>query len=469
MQFQVRTYLYGWLITLCASLVVTGCAVPSEEVNFLAQNEVEHTLVMYLLADNNLSTSIYNNALDAERGMIGASPATRLVIYLDTDKDSKLYEVRYLPYGDGSEHIRYCKTLKEYPRQTSTTPEVMKMVLEDVVRLAPSRSYGLVMSGHGTGWYPKPTSGIGYENQKVAPLMQTAANEWDAEYYFDHLWNDSPETRSMGYDFAIGADGNWSRKEESCYIVAEELVEGLSPIHFDYIIFDACFMSSVEFLYDMRHSADYIVASPVEILAVGLPYVEIVSTLMSHTSNLNRLGDVVMDVYMRDDAFSARKSLALTMIDCSKLDALAESVAEIYASTGATDCIEFIENRFNYAMVNSMLLPYFAGVQPLDRMRPAGFHDLEDFVLGISDDEQLREKFLAALDDVVVWSCHTEDIFAQGYTLDGMAYSGSNIEYKVDGKLSLCGISTYIPLRETPQTFSFYKQTPWAKRIYRLN
>ena len=101
-----------------------------ESVDVLGHGEVEHTLVMYLLADNNLSAAIYKNALDAEEGMIGASPATRLVIYLDTTEDSKLYEIRYLPYGGGGEHIRTCKTLKTYPRQTSTTPEVMKMVME---------------------------------------------------------------------------------------------------------------------------------------------------------------------------------------------------------------------------------------------------------------------------------------------------------------------------------------------------
>ncbi len=457
-------YIHRYLVALFTMSVVTGCAVPSEEMNFLAQNEVEHTLVMYLLADNNLSTSIYNNALDAEEGMIGASPATRLVIYLDTAEGSKLYEVRYLPYGDGGEHIRYCKTLKEYPRQTSTTPEVMKMVLEDVVRLAPSRSYGLVMSGHGTGWFPKITSGTNYDNQKVAPLV----GERKSEYDFDYLWDETPETRAMGYDYALGTDGKWSRNEEECYITSQEIKEGLSSIHFDYIIFDACFMSSVEFLYDMRTAADYIVASPVEILAVGLPYVEIVKTLMGHTANIDRLGDVIMDVYMKDDNFTTRKSLALTLIDCSKLDALADAVAAIYASTGADDCLALVESRLQKAIYDGEELPYFEGVQPLDRMRPAGFHDLEDFVCQLSDNNALREQFLSALDEAIRWSVHTADIYSVGYSLDGISWGYDDIEYKVGGALDLCGISSYIPISEAPITFSHYLQTAWAKRVFSL-
>lgn len=457
-----------WLLPLFAIVLTTGCAVHSDEMNFLAQNEAEHTLVMYLLAENNLSTSIYNNALDAEEGMIGASPSTRLVIYLDSADETKLYEVRYLPYGEGGEHIRHCKTLKTYPRQTSTTAEVMKTVMEDVVKLAPSRTYGLVMSGHGTGWFPKPTSGIGYESQKVAPLMPQVFGGENVEYFFD-LWRDKPETRAMGYDYALGEDGSWNRNEEESFISSQEIIEGLSPIHFNYIIFDACFMSSIEFLYDMRYSADYIVASPVEILAVGLPYTEIVGTLMKHTSNIRRLGDVVMDVYMRDNSFTSRKSLALTMIDCSKLDDLADAVAAIYSSIGAEDCVSLVEQRLQKAIWNGQELPYFEGIQTLDRMRPAGFHDFEDFVLALTDDKALEERFLAAFDDVVVWNCHTEDIFALGYSLDGMAYGRDNIEYKVGGKLSLCGISTYIPIREAPTTLSYYLQTPWAQKIYQAN
>lgn len=465
MKSLLTTHIYNILLVVLMSLLVSGCDMTESDVEMLDSGEVEHTLVMYLLAENNLSSSIYNNALDAEKGMIGSSPSTRLVIYHDTADETKLYEVRYLPYGAGGEHIRYCKTLKTYPRQTATTPEVMKAVMEDVKRLAPSRTYGLVMSGHGTGWFPKPSSGTGYDKQKVAPLVPQTSGTEEVEYFFD-LWRDNPETRAMGYDYALGADGSWNRSEDSCYVTSKEIIEGLKPIHFDYIIFDACFMSSVEFLYDMRHSADYIIASPVEILAVGLPYTEIVKTLMSHTSNLSRLGEVVMDVYMRDDSFSSRKSLALAMIDCSKLDALAESVAAIYDATTSESCVALVEERLQNAKFGDVTLPYFEGVQPLDRMRPAGFHDLEDYVLALSDDEALEERFIAALDDAIVWNCHTENIYALGYSLDGMAYGYDDIEYKVDGKLSLCGISTYIPIRETPVTLSHYLQTSWAKFIY---
>ena len=73
---RVTTYIIKVWLALLASASFAGCAdvfVPSET---LAHNEGEHTIVMYLLADNNLSSSIYQNALDAEMGMVGESPAT---------------------------------------------------------------------------------------------------------------------------------------------------------------------------------------------------------------------------------------------------------------------------------------------------------------------------------------------------------------------------------------------------------
>ena len=432
-----------WAVSVVALLVGCDLAEGGDN-NGLAHNECEHTIVMYLNANNNLSHSLYQNALDAEKGMVGALPSTRLVIYLDKASETKLYEVRYLPYGS-NEHIRYCKELKTYPTQTSTTPEVMKSVMEDVKELAPSRSYGLVMAGHGTGWFPKPSSGTSYNDQKVAPQHRP-------EYYFHHTL-EMPETRSMGYDYVDDENGTQIIKPES-YISTEEIVEGLSPIHFDYIIFDACFMSSVEFLYDLRNSADYIIASPVEILACGLPYKEVVENLATVRHDIGQVADIVMDVYMRDDNFSREKSLALATIDCSKLEALADVVAEVYASTGGGDCVQVIEDRVEKE-----------NVQVLDRMSPAGFYDLADFVCELTDDVALQTKFLEAMDELLLGVVHTDTIYSLGY--DDWGYlSYDRISGENGAPLSLCGISTYIPHAEAPLTNQLYQQTSWARKVY---
>lgn len=431
---------------LSVATLLVGCDKGNEgEGVQLAHGECEHTIIMYLTANNNLSSSIYQNALDAEKGLIGALPSTRLVVYLDTAAETKLYEISYLSYGS-EEYMRRCKVLKTYPTQTSTTPEVMKGVMEDIKQLVPSKSYGLVLAGHGTGWFPKPSAGVSYDKQKVAPLV-------GKEYHFNHTM-ESPKTRAMGYDYVVDENGHSAITDES-YISTQEIVDGLSPIHFDYVIFDACFMSSVEFLYEVRGIADYIIASPVEILACGLPYREVVENLSTSRHNISRLGDIIMDVYMRDNNYTSEKSLALATIDTSKLEDLADVVKEIYASTGGDECVQTIEQLVDKE-----------NVQVLDRMSPAGFYDLEDFVCELTDDSVLQDKFRKVLDEVLVSVVHTDEIYSLGYNTDGEYYDYDYITGRDGGPISLCGISTYIPHSEAPKTNAIYQQTLWAQKIY---
>ena len=68
-----------------------------------------------------------------------------------------------------------------------------------------------------------------------------------------------------------------------------ELAERLRPFHYDFLVFDACFMSSIEVLYEMRNSFDYIISSPTEVLATGFPYKEILPELLSNSPNYSEI------------------------------------------------------------------------------------------------------------------------------------------------------------------------------------
>lgn len=43
-------------------------------------------------------------------------------------------------------------------------------------------------------------------------------------------------------------------------------------IRFEYILFDDCFMSSIEVAYDLRKITRHLIASPCEVMAYGYPY-----------------------------------------------------------------------------------------------------------------------------------------------------------------------------------------------------
>ena len=53
----------------------------------------------------------------------------------------------------------------------------------------------------------------------------------------------------------------------------------------DFIIFDACFMGSVEVAYELRDVCDKIVASPTEVIAEGMDYITMASYLMKSSGS----------------------------------------------------------------------------------------------------------------------------------------------------------------------------------------
>lgn len=453
--------LRGLLMALCVgviTLALGGCEF-SEQDNELESGVAEHTLVMYLNANNNLSPHITNNVYDAEVGMVGAMPSTRLVIYLDTATSTKLYEVSYLRYGDGN-YIKHTRVLKEYPEQTSTTPAVMKAVFEDIKTLVPSKSYGLVHAGHGSGWFPKSDSGTAYNSQKniqLGPINtpSTSSTVGD-EYDFGFFAAKEPLTRAMGYDGDINN-----------FTSTAEFVEGISPIKFDYIVFDACFMASLEFLYELRNYTNYVIASPVEVMGPGYPYQDIVPLLVSPNHDLQAVCEKIMDVYRNDRTFSVTESAAVSLIDCSKLEALTESVSAVWRKvsmgklTSESEVVGFISANVDEKKV-----------QVLDRMKPAGFYDLKDFVEQLAGEGNVAEveAFRVALSEAVVFADNTDEITSLGYSSDGLASYGYGVIQPKDGaeSVKLCGLSCYLPRITAPITMLWYFQTEWARRAYGL-
>ena len=86
----------------------------------------------------------------------------------------------------------------------------------------PADSYGLVLWSHGTGWLP-------------------------SDIY--------------SYLRSFGQDG------KNNFMEINDLASALSKYHFDFILFDACYMSCAEVTYAFRGCADYIIGSLTEILA----------------------------------------------------------------------------------------------------------------------------------------------------------------------------------------------------------
>ena len=173
-------------------------------------------------------------------------------------------------------------------------------MLTDVKSLSPSSHYALAVGCHGYGWLPKSAFASKGKQQR---LLTVSAGD-DAGF----------PTRFFG-----GTQTDWQ-------IDITDFAEGIkmSGLHFDYILFDDCYMASIEAIYDLRHLTDYVVASPCEMMAAGLPYASIGQHLLG-TPDLKALCDGFYDFYS-----SYRMPYGtLSVVDCHEMDNLAALMKRI--------------------------------------------------------------------------------------------------------------------------------------------
>lgn len=216
---------------LFVAFILSSC---SKEEDILLKH-YKKTVVIYMVAENNLESEAYNNINEMEKGLTNNNH--NLIVYLDTKKEApKLLKI----VKDHTNKI-VSKIIATYPEQNSANPLVMKNILNEVKEKYPSDAYGLVLWSHGTAWLP----------------------------------SNYVKTRSFGKDNENEMD-------------IKDLAKAL-PSGFSYLIFDVCLMGSIEVCYELKDKVPYVLASSVEVLADGLPYKKVVPLFFKNTNVKEKL------------------------------------------------------------------------------------------------------------------------------------------------------------------------------------
>lgn len=348
-----------------------------------------HGIVFYMMGSG---TGLESDMDENVRKVMETAPSVvsdscKIAIFYDRGNYTRLTEVKKV--GGRTKQV----VLKEW--NPSSTSSVDKQFMSGVLKLIRDSlgtdTYGLVMSSHGGGWVPSDI--------------------------FDEYLTDNNTTRFFGED---GND----------YMEVPQLAEALTAAGaWDYLLFDACFMSSVEALYDLRHVADYIIASPSEVMGAGFPYQKILPLLFTADHNLTGVCQAYMDSY-KYNAKTASATIAL--VKTAGLDMLASVMKTVMsASTVKADVSK---------------------LQGYEGFLPHLYFDLKQYVHAIAPYDVAS--FDKALDDVVVYSDHTPTIYT-GY--GPLAGSISMTES--------CGITCYVETNDYPNTHSAYLNTAWAKAV----
>ena len=356
------------------------------------------TVLVYVAADNTLSGFALPDFEEMKVGMAKVEDVdVNFLVYIDKGGSPQLLELK----NENGTVVE--KVVKTYSSRNSVgvseTQEVFAAVFSNTQYQADS--YGLVYWSHGDGWLPYPLG----------------AN-----------------TRWVGQDI-----GNGDKRMN-----ISEFVEILETApHFDFILFDACFMQSVEVAYELRDYTDYCIGSPTEIPGPGASYDELVPAMF----------------FSEDAAVDIAKAYYEPY--AAKYDE-GNGISNTNWTGGASVCALRTEPLVDLAVFTKQILPGTVdnaslrkSVFDYDKRRGSdgyqdghvGYYDLVGMMRMITDDnayEAWKQIFNSA---VAYWV--TTPMNFSGFSQSMFSMEGTN------------GVSCYIPSTSNTATDKAYRSTEW--------
>lgn len=382
-------------------------------------SEKAQVLVLYSAGFNSLCAALEDDVNDMKSGYLPlvGSMSKAVLVYSRRLSETGRYTDRTPSYlirlsVDGWGKV-ISDTLKTWPEtDEAVSASTMTDVLETVKGLYPHASYGMVFSSHGSGWLPSGYYSTGKITAGTAGLQ--------AVPYIDPNSDGSmPRVKSIGID---------NITSRNTYEMEIETFAQALPMKFDYIIIDACLMGCIEVAYALKDKCDKLVFSQAEVLEDGLcDYTTLTQRVLK--PGVPDLYNLCEDSYRhyknQDDPIY--RSLTISMIDCTRLDGLAESCKSLFS-----------KYRNRISLVNA------ANVQGYFRSRKHWFYDLTDILRQSGVPEEDMTDYNKAMSDCVLYNAATDTFI--------------NFDIRTH-----CGLSMYLPADGNSELDEFYKTLSWNK------
>jgi len=360
----------------------------------IEDNKGKRNILFYIGGDNSLG---YEPRQKIDEMRKGWQPGKgEMLIYVD-QRDSDAYLLRIT---DEQEENGYyiLDTLETYVNDNSADCAVLSRVVDEVVNGFPADSYGMIFFSHASGWLP--------EGMLAHPRSLVIDG------------SDGPPAEMEYYDFAAA----------------------IPDKTFDFIIIEACLMADVMSMYELRHKADYILASPAEIVSPGFTtiYMENVMGLFNKKQSVEVLLKEFANAYCKKD--KNYNFYTLSILKMSEMDALAEVTKTILKGKAIG------EENLTMAGMQTFDRPNALIVSGTKRSR---YFDL-GHTLSCLVSESEYNTFNNQLRKTVVWKEAT-DSFLPGH-------SGFYVSY-------YSGLTTYIKQSVFPELNEAFENSSWYKAI----
>ena len=337
------------LVFLSLCIFCTTACKEDDPKNHKVPQTAEKTIFVFMPYTTNLYSDLLDNLAGMKRAIENNKGLdnTRLVIFIAKNKNqSTLIDIKY--------NKGVCKqdTLETFSSPTYLTTSGRVELLNKVKKYAPANHYAMIIGCHGMGWLPSTTV---FKAKKSR--------------YFGGLEN--------GYKIDINDFAESIRA---------------TGMKMQFILFDDCYMSSIEVAYELKDATDYLIASTSEIMDKGMPYHRIYQHLMSAEPNYEAVCNNFYDYYSKYS--SPYGTIGVT--DCRYIDDMADMMKNINAT-----------HTFDPSRLYN--------VQDLDgdTFTPTIFFDFDDYVRNLcADDNTTYEQFHTLLQRLVPYKATTDYILS---------------------------------------------------------
>lgn len=299
---------------LASACVLTGCVSHKDEPR--QEGSIKRVVLLYAVASNNLYSNLQSDKseiIEAAKD-IDLSGLSMLVYQVTPTGNPELLELT----KDNTGACEFVQ-VKEYSRDLySTDPVRISEVMEDVRHLRESENYGLILWSHGTGIDPS------FSTHGNNPVL-SVASERDVTSIEYITAENVPGLYSFGSDRDM--DKNASYYDETDI---DELAAAIPDGMFDFIWFDACYMSGIETIYQLRNKCDYFVGYPTEVYTPGMPYDQTIPYILRETPDLKGAAEKFFNYYAQHQASSYRVA-TVAVADMGEIEKVAEYCRAAYA------------------------------------------------------------------------------------------------------------------------------------------
>lgn len=363
-----KKYLYTWFILcMCCISIVSGCT-QEDDTRRPIDTKANKVVMFYLPWTGSAYDSrfsLYNYFLQniediksaiAEQGGMGNN---RLLVFLCSSSDkADLFEVAYHNGEVVTDHI---KEIIYNNGPDYTYANGLAKIFTEIKAYAPANKYSLIIGSHGMGWLPVE------KTQKRLP------------------------TRYFG----------GSSKEFQMNITDLAKAIELTKIKMQYILFDDCYLSTIENAYDLRNATQYLIACTSEIMAYGMPYHLLWKDLVKDEPDYQQIVESFYQFYLNytDQWGNPRPHGAIGVTKCDEVDAMVQLMKKINA-----------QYTFSADKLSS--------IQSLDGFRKPIFYDMSSYVKLLCTDSHLYKEFDEQMQKMVPYKRCTPYIYTALGDLD---------------------------------------------------